>query len=222
MTAVSKNLRTLKEQRDTTQSAIASVAGASVGAVSKWFNGEKMPRTKYLEAIADYYCVSLDDLTSERDGLYAQAHGLASAPAGAVAPPEPRRATAPLLGRVHAGAAGEPDVLDDAVSLPYEVWERHRRAYFLEVEGSCMSRVYPEGCHVLVDPDKTPQNGSVAVVSIDGADYVMRKLYRCSTSLMLVADSYEDGWEDIIVSGDDHEVEMVGTVVWFQPREELQ
>ena len=53
MTAISKNLRTLKEQRDTTQSAIAAVAGASNGAVSKRFSGEKVPRAKYLDAMEE-------------------------------------------------------------------------------------------------------------------------------------------------------------------------
>lgn len=221
MSATARNLQTLKAQRDTTQSAIASVAGASVGAVSKWFSGEKEPRRKYLDAIASYYLVSIDDLTSERHGLYAQAHGLTDAPDGAIAPnPEPRSAHAPMLGRVHAGDAQEPDVLDGAVPIPFEVRERHPRGYFLEVEGGCMSRVYPEGCLVYVDPDKQPQNGSVVVVRIDGADFVMRRMYRGSSSMMLVADSYEGGYDDIIVT-EGHEVELVGTVVWFQPRKEL-
>jgi repressor LexA len=221
MDAFPKNVRALISSADITQQAFADSIGVSLTTVNGWLKRGVQPKRFNLDSICGEYGVSHNDLLSDSDGLYAKAHGLASAPAGAVAPPPPRMATAPLLGRVHAGDAGEPDVLDDAVSLPYEVWERHKRAYFLEVEGTCMSRVYPEGCHVLVDPDRAPQNGSVAVVSIDGADYVMRKLYRGSTSLMLVADSYDDGWDDIIVSGDDHSVEVVGTVVWYQPREEF-
>ena len=221
MNPISRNLQALISERDLKQSTLAKVAGVSEGSVSGWLVGRVVPRTKPLEAIARYYSLSMDDLTSERAGLYAKAHGLTDAPTGAVAAPAPRSATAPLLGRVHAGDAAEPDVLDEAVSLPYEVWERHPNGYFLEVEGTCMSRVYPEGCHVYVDPDKPPQNGSVAVVSIDGADYVMRRMYRGSSSLLLVADSYDGPWEDIVVSGEGHEVDLVGTVVWFQPREEL-
>lgn len=45
--------------------------------------------------------------------------------------------------------AQEPEVLDDRVPLPYEVLQHHKRAYFLEVEGDCMSRVYPELCRML-------------------------------------------------------------------------
>lgn len=219
MDAILRNLRTLIDQRGLKQSAIAKVAGVSEGSVSGWLSGRAIPRTKPLERIADYYRITMDDLVSESAGLYAKAHGLTDAPPNALAVAEPRRAYAPLLGRVHAGDACEPDVLDSEVPLPYEVWERHPQAYFLEVEGTCMDRVYPAGCMVLVDPSQTPQNGHIAVVSIDGADYVMRRLYVGSSALMLVAESY-GSWDDIVVQGD-HEVRFVGTVVWYQPCREL-
>lgn len=223
MNAISKNLHALKESRDTTQSAIAGVAGATPGAASKWFSGEKIPRSKYIEKIADYYDVTVDDLTSDQHGLYAQLYNLTEAPPGAFAPNhEPRKAYAPLLGRIHAGDAQEPDIIDNSIPLPYEVLENHPSGYFLEVEGGCMNMIYPEGCFVFVDPDKQPQNGSIAVVSIDDADYIMRRLYIGASNLMLVAQSFENGWDDIIISGDDHQVRMVGTVVWYQSKKELE
>ena len=129
----------------------------------------------------------------------------------------------PLLGRVHAGGAGEPDVLEDRVPIPYEVWEAHKGGYFLQVEGDCMNRVYPEGCHVLVDPDVAPRDRSIAVVSIDGADYVMRRVSRGADTLLLSPESFNPEWKDIVVHSDDgKDVHMVGTVVWFQPAEEME
>ena len=103
---------------------------------------------------------------------------------------------APLLGSVHAGGAKEPEVLDDRVPLPYEVLQHHKRAYFLEVEGDCMSRVYPEGCRVLIDPDRALQSGSIAVVSIDGADYIMRRMLvgaACSEQAARTPASWKSG-----------------------------
>lgn len=86
-----------------------------------------------------------------------------------------------------------------------------------------MSRVYPEGCHILIDPEQEPQNGSIAVVSIDGADYVMRRLYRGATTLVLSPDSWDDGFEDIVIKDtDEHTVEFHGTVVWFQSSKEME
>jgi repressor LexA len=132
-------------------------------------------------------------------------------------------AYAPLLGRVHAGDAQEPDILDERIPLPAEVYDAHPSSYFLQVEGNCMSRVYPEGCHILIDPEQEPQNGSIAVVSIDGADYVMRRLYRGATTLVLSPDSWDDGFEDIVIKDtDEHTVEFHGTVVWFQSSKEME
>ena len=134
-----------------------------------------------------------------------------------------RQAYAPLLGRVHAGDACEPDVIDDRIPIPYEVRSAHPHGYFLEVEGNCMSRVYPEGCHIYIDPCRQPVNGSVAVVSIDGADYVMRRLYNTGRTIVLSPDSWDDSYEDIVITGEDERtVEYVGTVVWFQPAEEME
>ena len=127
------------------------------------------------------------------------------------------------MAELQAEHAAELQVLDERISLPYEVWERHRDGYFLQVEGQCMSRVYPEGSYILIDPARRPANGSIAVVSIDGADYVMRRLYRGANVLVLSPDSFDDCYTDIVV--DDpaaHTVEFVGTVVWFQPSAELE
>ena len=53
---------------------------------------------------------------------------------------KPKKAYLPLLGRVHAGDAQEPDVIDSHIPVPYEVWERHQNGYLLEVEGTCMNK----------------------------------------------------------------------------------
>lgn len=219
MDAFQKNLRALISDKGMTQQKFADSIGVSIITVNGWLKRGVQPQRVNLDAICSTFGVSHDDLLSGEGGYYAKLHGLVSAPASAIAPSEPARAYAPLLGRVHAGDACEPDVLDDSVPIPYEVLENHPSGYFLEVEGSCMSRVYPDGCLVFVDPDKAPQNGSVAVVSVDGEDFVMRRMYRGASALLLVADSFEE-FDDIIVS-DGHEVRTYGTVVWFQPREEL-
>ena len=80
-----------------------------------------------------------------------------------------------------------------------------------------MDKVYPEGCYILIDPDREPQNGSIAVVSIDGADYVMRRMLRTANTIVLSPESWNPVHEDVIITADsDHTVELVGTVVWFQ------
>ncbi|WP_455136384.1 LexA family protein [Thermophilibacter sp.] len=213
--SVATNIKRLREAANLTQSELASKLDVARSTVTQWENGWSSPRMGMVQKLAGVFGVSTADIVSddaERQRI----------PANAILP-RPSTAYAPLLGRVHAGDAQEPDVLDERVPVPEDVISRHPRAYFLQVEGQCMSKVYPEGCYILIDPDRDPQNGSIAVVSIDGADYVMRRLYRGATTLVLSPESWEDGFEDIVITQDDERtVEFHGTVVWFQSAEEME
>ena len=217
---IPENIDTLLVKFDITQEALARIAGVAPSSVNGWRNGA-VPRKNAIEKMCQALEITRDDIMSDEFGLAAKEHG--RVPSGAKLPSEPRPAYAPLLGRVHAGDACEPDVIDDRIPIPYEVRSAHPEGYFLEVEGNCMSRVYPEGCHIYIDPRQQPRNGSVAVVSIDGADYVMRRLYNTGRTIVLSPDSWDDSYEDIVITGEDERtVEYVGTVVWFQPAEEME
>ena len=210
---LAENIRKFRTDADLTQAKLADLVGVTRATVTQWETGWSQPRMGAVEKLSEVLGVSMSELV---DGS-----NIKRVP-GAIMPPEPRKAYLPLLGKVHAGDAQEPQVLDERISLPYEVWERHRDGYFLQVEGQCMSKIYPEGSYILIDPMQRPVNGSIAVVSIDGADYVMRRLYKGSSVLVLSPDSWEEGYDDIVIAGDDHTVEFVGSVVWFQASGELE
>lgn len=210
---LAENIRKFRTDADLTQAKLADLVGVTRATVTQWETGWSQPRMGAVEKLSEVLGVSMSELV---DGS-----NFKRVP-GAITPPEPRKAYLPLLGKVHAGDAQEPQVLDERISLPYEVWERHRDGYFLQVEGQCMSKIYPEGSYILIDPMQRPTNGSIAVVSIDGADYVMRRLYKGSSVLVLSPDSWEEGYDDIVIAGDDHTVEFVGSVVWFQASGELE
>lgn len=210
---LAENIRKFRTDADLTQAKLADLVGVTRATVTQWETGWSQPRMGAVEKLSEVLGVSMSELV---DGS-----NIKRVP-GAITPTEPRKAYLPLLGKVHAGDAQEPQVLDERISLPYEVWERHRDGYFLQVEGQCMSKIYPEGSYILIDPTQRPVNGSIAVVSIDGADYVMRRLYKGSSVLVLSPDSWEAGYEDIVIAGDDHTVEFVGSVVWFQASGELE
>lgn len=211
---IGNNIRRLRKLRGLSQEELAKELDVSRAAVTQWETGWSSPRMGMIEKLSAFFNVSKSEII---DGPSA------SVPSGAMLPSDARPAYAPLLGRVHAGDACEPDVIDDRVPIPYEVRSAHPHGYFLEVEGNCMSRVYPEGCHIYIDPRQQPVNGSVAVVSIDGADYVMRRLYNTGRTVVLSPDSWDDCYEDIVITVEDgRTVEYVGTVVWFQPSEEME
>lgn len=183
---LAENLDALLVKFDITQEALARIAGSSPSSAHRWRHGAQM-RPEYLRRICDAFDLREDDLLSDQFGLAAKEHG--RVPNGAIKAVASTPAYAPLLGRVHAGEATEPDILHDAIPVPREVIGNHPHGYFLQVEGDCMDKVYPEGCYILIDPEQRPSNGSIAVVSIDGADYVMRRLYRGANTLVLSPNS---------------------------------
>lgn len=206
------NIRRLREQRGLTQEQLGKMVDVSRSTITQWERGWTTPRMGNVQLLAGALGVSTADIIADE-----------LPPSNAIKPATPKTAYAPLLGRVHAGKAQEPDVLQDAIPVPYEIIHRHPQGYFLQVEGDCMDNVYPEGCYILIDPEQRPSNGSIAVVSIDGADYVMRRLYRGANTLILSPDSHNAEYEDMVFAATtEHTVEFHGTVVWFQASKEME
>lgn len=206
------NIRRLRKQRKLTQDQLGDMVGVSRSTITQWERGWTTPRMGNVQLLAGALGVSTADIIADE-----------LPPSNAIKPTTAKPAYAPLLGRVHAGKAQEPDVLQDAIPVPYEIIKRHPQGYFLQVEGDCMDNVYPEGCYILIDPEQRPSNGSIAVVSIDGADYVMRRLYRGANTLILSPDSHNAEHEDMVfTAADEHTVEFHGTVVWFQSSKEME
>lgn len=217
---IRRNIIKLRKQYNLTQEELAKIADVSRGAVSQWEGGFSEPRMGSIQRIADHFGIRKSDLI-EDDGIFSS--DVENLPPGALRPRASEYATLPLLGRVHAGDAQEPDVFEDVIELPKSVADRHPSGYFLEVEGHCMNKVYPEGCYILIDKTVEPKNGSIAVVSIDGADFVMRRLYQGANTMILSPESWDDSYEDIVMNmADEHTVEFSGTVVWFQASKEME
>lgn len=224
---ISDNIKKLRQIFDVTQDELGEIAGVTGNAVSQWENGRSEPRMGAIERMAACYQISKSHLIEDGgmdqiDPVTKKPKGSSYMPSGAM-PVVASSATVPLLtlGRVHAGALADEEEIAHRVEVPASVCAGHPRAFALEVEGDCMSRVIPEGSHVLVDPDRQPANGSIAVVETEDYRAVMRRWYKGSTKLMLSADSFED-YEDMIFGMDDGPVRVIGTVVWFQAADEME
>lgn len=218
---IPENIDALLVKFDITQEALARIAGVAPSSVNGWRNGA-VPRKNAIERMCKALEISRDDIMSDEYGLAAKEHGRYAIPDGAM-PVVPSSATVPLLtiGRVHAGAMTDEEEVAHRVEVPASVCENHPRAFALEVEGDCMDRVIPEGSHVLVDPDREPGNGSIAVVETEAYRAVMRRWYRGSSTLMLTADSHAEQ-EDMVFGPEDGPVRVVGTVVWWQAPAEME
>ncbi len=63
MNTFSERLRELRGERGISQVTLAHVIGVSKGIISLWENGLREPTLSNLTALADFFDVSLDDLT---------------------------------------------------------------------------------------------------------------------------------------------------------------
>ena len=225
---ISDNIKKLRQIFDVTQDELGEIAGVTGNAVSQWENGRAEPRMGAIERMAACYQISKSHLIEDGgmdqiDPVTRKPRKPAYIPDGASPVYSSGEATVPLLtlGRVHAGALTDEEEAEHRVEVPASVCSRHPRAFALVVEGNCMDNVIPEGAHVLVDPDREPQNGSIAVVETEAYQAVMRRWYRGSSTLMLTADSHEEQ-EDLVFSMEDGPVRVIGTVVWWQAPEEME
>ena len=218
---IPENIDALLVKFDITQEALARIAGVAPSSVNGWRNGA-VPRKNAIERMCKALEISRDDIMSDEYGLAAKEHGRYAMPDGAK-PVRGTSAMVPLrvLGATHAGERMDGDESDYMVEFPRSVAERHPGCFALRVEGDCMNRRYPEGCHIMVDPNMEPRNGSAVVAEFEDGRSVLRNYLRGSSTLMLTADSFAEH-EDIIVTLDDPPVRTVGVVVWYQADKETE
>lgn len=212
---INSNIRKLRKQAGLTQEELAEKLEVARSTITQWETGWSSPRMGMIQKLSGVFGVTPAELLLE--------DGEPHVPSSNAIPVKASASTVPLLtlGRVHAGELTDEGATERCVEVPASVLDGHPRAFALLVEGDCMDRVIPEGSHVLVDPDREPSNGNVAVVEAEGYGAVMRRWYRGSSNLMLCADSFSEHG-DMVFGPDDGPVRVVGTVVWFQAAEEME
>ena len=211
--SLAQNIKKLRLNMGLTQGELAEKINVTRSTVTQWETGWTQPRMGAIERMASVFNVSVSDIVSEDAPVIS----------GAMKAISNGESYLPLvsLGRVHAGVLVDEEVCENTVNVPSSIANNHLNAFALEVEGNCMNHVIPEGAHVLVDPDVYPSNGSIVVAETEDYQAIMRRWYKGSKSLMLVADSYEE-FEDLIFTDDEHPIKVVGVVVWYQAPSEMR
>lgn len=223
---IRENIIRLREIWDVTQDELGEIAGVTRGAVSQWEGGFSEPRMGAIQKISDHFGIKKSNIIEDGgmdliDPITKKPRNL---PKGARPVKGMEMGYVPLRGKVHMGTPIEPETYEQEMILaPQFLIDEDPDLYACTSEGDCMNRVYPEGCIIFVSPNKPPQNGSVAVVTIDGIDSVMRRMFKTANTLVLSPDSFNPENKDIIItSDDDRTVEFNGKVVWFQSNGEME
>lgn len=206
---VSSRLRMLRKDAGMTQQDIADKLDVTRVSVGKWESGIAIPRPKNLEDLAALFGTSVSYLLGE--------DGPERVESRATSATVPMRA----IGVTCMGEGDEQDA-DAVVEVPAGVAERHPGLFVVHGIGSCMDRRFPEDAALGVDPDMEPRTGD-AVLARDEAHGSFVHVYMAGAggTVMLSADSWQEGYEDVVVGPHDPPVEVLGTVVWWQAYEDV-
>lgn len=226
-------LKELREFAGLSQKKMAASLGVSESAYQNYEYGIREMPSRVISRACEIYGCNFDWLV----GLSEEDSALIS---GGLVPPSASRflkgavpvkgmdmGYVPLRGRVHAGPFTCPESLEareELVLAPQFLIDADPDLYACEVEGDCMNKVYPEkNCIIFVSPNRQPQNGSIAVVTLDGCDALVRRMYRTPHTLVLSPESWNAEHKDIVITEEsDHTVEFGGKVVWFQSSKEME
>ena len=222
--AMAENIKKLRKIFGVTQSELARIAGVTENAVSKWENGYADPRMGAIEKMAACYGLSkmniieeggmdlIDPVTKKQRPT--ELDHIAYSVVGSV--------EVPVLGKVHAGELMEHDEVEDTTRIPDFVAAQSPNVFVVHSEGDCMDKDFSVNDDLVVNPDKEPTNGSVVIAFLDGAEYIVRRLFRTAQTLILSPNSHNPEYKDIVITADnDTTVEIGGVVIWNQARKLL-
>lgn len=201
---IGKRILHLRKVAGLTQADLAARVGVGRSTVAQWERGSSQPRLRLLDRIAETLGVGTDELVGScvDDEDRAEARNEA-------------RWTVPL---VPCDDAPMGESLGSRVEVPAPLLANHPNAIATVMPDDSMSRMFPAGFVVVLDPDVPPTNGSIVVASVDGRT-VVRRWFCGNSTILLVADSH-GCYTDVVVPMTDPP-EVIGRVVLAQSRDLL-
>lgn len=205
MTTIGENILKLREDSNFSQTELGKRIGKTRSAISQYESGKIVPRMGVIEDLAAVFKVSKSEIIGDSPLSVPGAKPVRGVPTVKV----------PLVGRVHAGPAGDPDVYEDAdelIEIPQSYLDIDPECVAVDFEGDCMIADFGDTTSLIVSPNSPFGNGSIVIVSIDGADYVVRRMEQNARELRLKASN--PAYDDIVIPRDEeHEVEFKGKVL---------
>lgn len=207
---VGENIKALRKKSSLTQEEFAKLIGVSKETVCRWEKGRSAIRQSTLQTITSVFNLQPDDLTSEASGLAAQNEfPKKSRPKENCQPSEVCDAFKITMSSGRTGLK-RTGTVPSAPSL----LARHPNCFFVQMDTSAMSKCYPIGSLLLVDPNKKPWNGCTVLAIADNSRMVIRRYSIGTSSIMLSSYSYRTAEPDIVL--DKRRIRILGVIVWFQ------
>lgn len=160
-------IKTLRAEKNLTQSALAELCGVHQTAVSQWEKGRTMPDAESLKILSSVLGASIDTIL-----------GSTASPVNSV--------KIPVLGYVRAGAPVE--AIEEIIDYE-EISPRLAASgefFALSIRGNSMEPKMCEGDTVIVRKQSDIESGEVAVVLVNSMDATVKKVVKNGTGISLI------------------------------------
>lgn len=204
MSTFSDNIVKLRQSKDLSQRKFADEIGVSKSTVGKWESSDTLPDYERMDAIAEYFGVSVGAL------FWNELNPIDVSPYKDVK----------VFGRIAAGTPIEMIEDEGSFPAPTELMRKHPSAFFLEVNGESMNKKLPNGSYALVDPDlKDPIIDMCAyALCINGYDATIKRVKKLENGYELIPDSTDPTIKPSVYDYGEKDTETItvlGKVVWY-------
>ena len=167
-------LKALRKRENLNQSELANAIGVSRSAIGMYESGQREPDFETMEAIADYFNVSMDYLHGKSyDNIFQYKNII----------PMPNMKKVPLVGTI---ACGEPILAVENIECEVEMPENIHADFALRCKGDSMidAHIY-DGDIVYIRKQPIVDNGEIAAVLIDD-EATLKRFYRNGDTVTLM------------------------------------
>lgn len=227
MKTIGERIRTLRENKNITQTELAEIVGAKTyTTISKWESDDNFPKGKDIKVLADFFNVTSDYLLGLNEenisknsitSIYNQLDKPRQNKVYSFAELQleeqnkiiefPKKIN--VLGQTAAGAPvsyGDPDIEEkEFKTVPKGA------QYALNVKGDSMEPLIPNGSIIFYKEQQNVESGEIAILEIDGDGVTCKKVYFNYEDNKIILRSLNDKYEDIELDG--NQVRVIGKVV---------
>lgn len=203
MSTFGTTLRRLRTENKLTQKQLADSLGLAFSTISMYERGIREPDFETLEAIADYFNVSMDVLHGKSD--FTRCENII---------PMPRMRRIPLLGTI---ACGEPILAQENIEADIAIPDIITADFALRCKGDSMigANIY-DGDIVYIRQQPIVNNGEIAAVLI-GEEATLKRFYRNGDKVTLMP--CNTTMQPFTYQGDElNEIKILGKAVYYLSR----
>ena len=202
MSAFGRTLRRLRKEDNLTQKQLADKLGLAFSTISMYERGDREPDFETLEAIADFFNVSMDTLYGKDNNNLNSLNNIISMPA---------IKKVPLLGTI---ACGSPILAVENVERDVDMPENIRADFALRCKGDSMvdAHIY-DGDIVYIRKQPIVENGEVAAVVIED-EATLKRFYQDGDTVTLMPCNSK--YRPFVYTGEQLEqIRIIGKAVGF-------